>query len=103
LLDYIELLDIVFLNLDERRCSMPKYKLKLEVEVTCPEPAGHPELIITPAEVKESLLSTRGSTGYAVCATGKPKKHTANMVIQSIEFEPFTCQNCGHKVDVPGV
>lgn len=84
---------------------MPTYKLKLEVEVTCPTREGEPALTITPREIKEALLQTASPrhNGYAVCAPGigKSNKLTASLHINKVEFEPLTCEHCGNKVEVP--
>jgi hypothetical protein len=83
---------------------VPTYKLKLEVEVYCPTREGQPELTITPAEIRESLLKTKfPSAGYAVCAPGigTSSKLTGNMRVTKLEFEPLTCEHCGNKVPVP--
>lgn len=80
---------------------MPIYKLKLEVEVTCPTREGEPDLTITPVEIREALLKTkRPSAGYAVCGSA-PYKLTGNMRVTKLEFEPLTCEHCGNKVVVP--
>jgi hypothetical protein len=81
---------------------MPRYKLQLKAEIVVPERDGQPELTITPAEIRESLLKTAKDTnGYAVCAPNMTSKLTATLHVTSVKFEPITCEHCGHKVAVP--
>lgn len=81
---------------------MPMYKMKLEVEVSCPTREGQPELTITPTEIRAALLKLdKPHAGYAICASMKRVKLTANMRVTKAEFEPLLCEHCGHKIEVP--
>lgn len=73
------------------------YKATLEVEFHVPD--YDPSRQMTPIEIKESILQTKGSAfGYAVCPNVAANKVTTSMKVTAVTFE-HVCEHCGSAVD----